>query len=208
MPKSNTIKNPKDFNVSVSFIAHFFGVDQKTIQNWVRAGMPHESRKPYNFYRCVKWRIEELNLEVEAAKKGSETFIQAQSRFMTIKADRAQIELAKERAEVITVKDADKEIQKTLRVINAKARAYPRGNAEELAGIDTPAEVEEYLNNTLVNELLTETYTVSDRLLSVAKSQEVDQAILEDITAADKENTERTGRARAGNDNRRGKRSR
>lgn len=194
--------------VDVNFIAKFLRKDIRTIQNYAKKGMPREGKGQYDFIKVCDWYIKHLEAELLAAKRGDETEAHARARLMMYRANLAEIELAKKRAEVITVEDAEKELQKILTAINTKIRAYPRGSSVELSGIDQPADVEEFLNKTLVNELLTELYSISDRLARIAEHQKIDTALLEDTVAADKEKDKRTSGARARDDNRRRKRRR
>lgn len=192
--------------VDVNFLAKFFRKDVRTIQNYAKKGMPREGKGQYDFNKCCDWYIKHLEAELLAAKHGDETEAHARARLLTYRANLAEIELAKKRAEVITVEDAEQELQRILKAINTKIRAYPRGSSVELSGIDTPAQIEEYLNQTLVNDLLNETYSISDRLTRIAEHQKIDTALLENTPAADEEKNQRTRGTRTRNDNRRRKR--
>lgn len=49
--------------VDINTLSKFFGRDPEIIQQWIKDGMPEENNKKFDFVKCVKWRIDKLELE-------------------------------------------------------------------------------------------------------------------------------------------------
>jgi len=57
-------------NCDIKLVADFFEVDQRTIQNWVKKGMPKNGRGEYELIACVQWKLKENETEIEILKEG------------------------------------------------------------------------------------------------------------------------------------------
>lgn len=66
--------------VDVSTLAAFFGVDERTIQNWVSLnGAPRLERGEYDFLQFVKWRLNYLGNEIKKLEAGGDKKYEAET---------------------------------------------------------------------------------------------------------------------------------
>jgi phage terminase Nu1 subunit (DNA packaging protein) len=125
--------------VDVTKVASFLNLDERRIQQLVKEGMPRETRGQYDPIKCAYFYIRYLQRALE--KKSVPTLDggyvgerEERVRLLRADADLREIELAKERGQLVAIQDV--EIAMTDLVLTTKARimAIPPRLAPELVG--------------------------------------------------------------------------
>ena len=81
-------------------IASVFGVSKMSISNWVKEGMPRESRGLYDVRQCAAWLEARRKAEVDArlSNLGSD---EAETRYRLAKAESAELDLAAKKGDFV-----------------------------------------------------------------------------------------------------------
>lgn len=87
--------------VNIEFMTKFFSRDERTIQLWVKEGMPREERGEYDIIKCSRWYIHKLRKENENLKLGDQTLYQLKKEEQTIKNEERELKLKKLKGELI-----------------------------------------------------------------------------------------------------------
>ena len=102
----STHSNPTGYikvPVDVAFLAAFLGVTERTIQNWVKQGMPRDARGDYELVACAKWVIKELRQKNEELQLGDETISRLKRSEMEMRNEEREIKLRRLRGEYIEI---------------------------------------------------------------------------------------------------------
>ena len=129
-------------------VAKVFDVSIRTVQNWVRDGMPVSSEGKYDLLEVRAWRL--IRSQRKRSKEGKKT--DWEQRYREYKARLTELELKKEMGEVIDLRQAEKEIIYNILGIKRRLLALPKEIAPQLAGLET-RKIFELLTSRL-NELL------------------------------------------------------
>lgn len=125
--------------VSVEKIAGFLNLTSTRVQQLVKEGMPRESRGEYDAIKCAGWYIRYLQSALE--KKSVPTleggFVgerEERIRLLRADADLKEMELAKERAQLVAIPDVEKMVIDLVLTTKARIMAIPPRLAPELVG--------------------------------------------------------------------------
>jgi phage terminase Nu1 subunit (DNA packaging protein) len=120
--------------VSQSEFAELVGLTTRQIRNLEREGLPHradQNRKTYPVPAAVLW-WHERGVKKALEQIQIQPIDEARTRKLQLEAERAEIELAKERGRMIDVDDVDRLYQKALSTIRARLLALPGQIAAQL----------------------------------------------------------------------------
>src|SRR6202043_2281372 len=120
--------------VDVSKVASALNLDERRVQQLVKEGMPRETRGQYDPVKCLLWYVRYLQkaLEKKAVPNLDGGFVgerEERVRLLRADADLREMELAKERGQLLAL--ADVETMLTDLVLTTKARVM--GLAPRLA---------------------------------------------------------------------------
>lgn len=125
--------------VDVTKVASFLNLDERRIQQLVKEGMPREGRGQYDAIKCAAWYIRYLQSALE--KKSVPTldggFVgerEERVRLLRADADLREIELAKERSQLVALSDVEKTLADLVLTTRARILAIPPRLAPELVG--------------------------------------------------------------------------
>lgn len=96
---SGEIKLPVD----VMYLASYFDVTERTIQNWVKQGMPRDARGNYDLVACARWLIKDLRQKNDELQLGDETISRLKRSEMEMRNEEREIKLRRLRGEYIEV---------------------------------------------------------------------------------------------------------
>ena len=149
-------------HVSLAELAQPLGVARTTALSWTKQGMPYIRRAdrdqgiPWVFdtAEVIRWR------ERQAARAASgETpldFVKAQTRKMAAEAELAELKLAKERSDAVSIRDTEKVWSELVTNFRAKLLALPQRLA--------PILVDQHNERVIVNLLQEEIHQALDEL--------------------------------------------
>jgi phage terminase Nu1 subunit (DNA packaging protein) len=159
---------------TIEQIATVLNLTPRMINRHVKEnGMPRVGRGDYDLVKCVHWYIDFLHDQIDRAKRGGETEQEARGRLTIAQANMKEIELARLRAEVITVEDCVKEVENAMMAVRSQFLTQAKSMSLEVSTLTTVKEIEEYINERTL-ESLSATSTLSDRIRSIAENQTVD----------------------------------
>jgi phage terminase Nu1 subunit (DNA packaging protein) len=125
--------------VDVSKVAGFLNLSEARVQQLVKEGMPREARGQYDPIQCAHWYIRFLQnaLEKRAAPTREGGFAgqnEERVRLLRAEADLKEIELAKQRGQLIALSDVEAELTDLVLTTKARIMAIPQRVAPELIG--------------------------------------------------------------------------
>jgi phage terminase Nu1 subunit (DNA packaging protein) len=125
--------------VDVTRVAQALNLDERRIQQLVKEGLPREKRGQYDAVKCMLWYIRYLQVVIEkkAVNLGNEGFAgerEERVRLLRADADLREIELAKERGQLVAIQDVEKEMTDLVLTTKARIMAIPPRPAPELVG--------------------------------------------------------------------------
>lgn len=90
--------------VDVSTLAAFFGVDERTIQNWVSLnGAPRLERGEYDFLQFVKWRLNYLGNEIKKLEAGGDKKYELEAERLQLTIHRERVKFQKELKQLVPI---------------------------------------------------------------------------------------------------------
>ncbi|MGN6104067.1 MAG: terminase small subunit [Kofleriaceae bacterium] len=143
-------------------LADRFGVDPRTITNWVQEGMPQRTKsgKPvYAWGECRDWREKKIREDARANREagGSEDrktqMAEARLRTALAEAEAAELDLAERRGQLVTVDFMRGEFERIGHALRARLLAMPPAWAARLGACVTTVDRQLALQDA-VNELL------------------------------------------------------
>lgn len=125
--------------VDVSKVAAFLNLDERRIQQLVKEGMPRESRGQYDPIKCAHFYIRFLQhaLERKSVPILDGGFVgerEERIRLLRADADLREIELAKERSQLVAISDVERVMTDLVLTTKARILAIPPRLAPELVG--------------------------------------------------------------------------
>lgn len=158
------IKKPKDENariVGIKEIAAILNLTTARVQQLVQEGLPKKLRGKYDRDDCVGWYIRYLQALVEKraiVDEGGKIFAterEERLRLLRADADLREIELARERGELVSIADVERDMADLILTTKARVMAVPPRVAPELVGetsrVMAQAKVEKELKDALLN---------------------------------------------------------
>jgi phage terminase Nu1 subunit (DNA packaging protein) len=125
--------------VDVTKVASFLNLDERRIQQLVKEGMPREARGQYDPIKCAYFYIRYLQeaLERKAVPTLDGGFVgerEERVRLLRAEADLKEIELAKERGQLVAIQDVEMAMTDLVLTTKARIMAIPPRLAPELGG--------------------------------------------------------------------------
>jgi phage terminase Nu1 subunit (DNA packaging protein) len=143
-------------------LAERFGVDVRTITNWVAEGMPQRTRSGkvvYSWPECLKWREQRIRDDARATRfaEGDEDkkkqMADARLRTALAEADQAELDLAARRGELVPVAFMREEFDRIAMALRARLLSMPAAWASRLGTCQTTVDRQLALTEA-VNELM------------------------------------------------------
>jgi phage terminase Nu1 subunit (DNA packaging protein) len=126
--------------VDVTRVAQALNLDERRVQQLVKEGLPRENRGQYDAVKCMLWYIRYLQAVIERKAGnllGNEGFAgerEERVRLLRADADMREIELAKERGQLIALGDVDAAVSDLVLTTSARIMAIAPRLAPELVG--------------------------------------------------------------------------
>jgi len=124
--------------VNAKQMAIFLGLDsERRVQQLVKEGMPKEAHGKYEPMRCLVWRVRDLQKKLDgkiAANGDPSTITEERLRLMRAEAELKEIELARQRKQLVLVEDVEQEMTKLVLDTKARILAIAPRLAAELVG--------------------------------------------------------------------------
>jgi phage terminase Nu1 subunit (DNA packaging protein) len=145
--------------VSRDYLAKLFGVDVRSIKNFVDEGMPKEARGKYSLQKCVPWY---LNREREAARnnKGLNDLDLARQRKTVAEARMAEIDLATAEGQAIPLELHISRMRERLETVAGAVKAIGRYQPDIKAAVTD--EAADALLERMGDQILAELHGLSD----------------------------------------------
>jgi phage terminase Nu1 subunit (DNA packaging protein) len=149
-------------HVSLADLAHLLGVARTTALGWTKQGCPYVQKADrdegvawvFDISEVIRWR------EERAAREGftgtPADYTEAQTRKMAAEAEMAEIKLAKERGDAVSITDTEKAWSNIIVNFRAKMLALPQRAAPLLVG--------QSKERVIANMLRDEIYSALDEL--------------------------------------------
>lgn len=144
--------------MKVSQLAHALNVDVRRIQQLVNEGMPKQGRGEYDGAKCMLWYIRYLQAAIKRRAipmEGDELISEREQRVrkMRIDADLRDIELAKQRGQIVSIADVEREMSDMALTVKARIMAVPPRVAPDLLGETSRVMVQAKLEKALKEAL-------------------------------------------------------
>jgi phage terminase Nu1 subunit (DNA packaging protein) len=134
-------------------VAHVFGVSVRTVQHWVKDGMPVMKGGKYDIKEIQAWKF--LRKKGPKSRKSAEAIAENwENKYREYKAKLAEIDLKKAMGELIPKAAAKETLKSLVRAFKKKVLAMPRQLSIQLEGLDA-VEIQEALE-LRINQILTE----------------------------------------------------
>lgn len=139
-------------------LAEFFGLTKQRVHQLVAEGMPRELRGKYDLDKAARWYIRYLQAAIEkrAIPMDGDELVSEQKervRKLRLNADLKEIELARERGQLVAVEDVEKELSDLVLTTKARIMAVAPRLAPELLGetsrVMAQAKIEKALKESL-----------------------------------------------------------
>ena len=139
-------------------LAEFFGLTKQRVHQLVAEGLPRELRGKYDLDKAARWYIRYLQAAIEkrAIPMDGDELVSEQKervRKLRLDADLKEIELARERGQLVAVEDVEKELSDLVLTTKARIMAVAPRLAPELLGetsrVMAQAKVEKALKDAL-----------------------------------------------------------
>lgn len=144
---------------NVTRIAQALNLTEMRVQQLVKEGMPREGRGQYDAMKCMAWYIRYLQaaLKKKSVPTADGAFVgerEQRVRLLKADADLREIELARERGELVAISDVEAEMTNLVLTTKARILAVAPCVAPELLGLTSRvtahAIVEKALNEALL----------------------------------------------------------
>lgn len=127
--------------VDVGRVAQALNLHERRVQQLVKEGLPREGRGQYDAVKCMLWYVRYLQALIEKkavslAPSGAVYASEREERVRLLRADAdmREIELAKERSQLVAIEDVEKEMTDLVLTTKARMMAIPPRIAPELLG--------------------------------------------------------------------------
>lgn len=143
-------------------LADRFGVDVRSITNWTQAGMPQRKksgRPVYSWPECRDWREQQIREDARATRHADgnpdrkEQAAEARLRMTLAEAERAELELAKLRGELVPVDYMRSEFDRIATALRGRLLSMPQAWSARLVACRSPVDAQLALQDA-VNELM------------------------------------------------------
>jgi len=125
--------------VGAGKVAKALNLHERRVHQLVQEGMPREGRGQYDVIACMLWYVRFLQRAIEKKSAptldgGSAAERHPRVRLLRAEADLRELELAKERANLIAVTDVEKMLTHLVRTTTERVMAVPARIAWQLVG--------------------------------------------------------------------------
>jgi phage terminase Nu1 subunit (DNA packaging protein) len=145
--------------VDLKQVAKALNVSERRVQQLTKEGLPKEDRGKYDLGKCMLWYIRYLQAALEASGRRDSTdedyggMREERARLLRAEAELKEIELAKERGQVVTIADVEREWSAIVLSVKARIMAIPPRLAPEILGetsrVMAQAKIEKYCKEAL-----------------------------------------------------------
>ena len=129
-------------------VARAFGVQPRTVRNWVEAGMPRRADGTYDIVAIATWRVENRARREDArAPEGEHSRDWYETEYRKVKTEHEQLKLDVALGKLLLREEVDKgRVARVLAVKRALLR-LPKAVAQPLADLAEPRLIEAYLRD-------------------------------------------------------------
>jgi phage terminase Nu1 subunit (DNA packaging protein) len=125
--------------VDITKVARALNLKERRVQQLANEGMPREARGQYDLVKCMLWYIRYLQhaLEKKSVPTSDGGFVQEREervRLLRADADLREIELAKQRGQLVALPDIEATLTDLVLTTKARIMAIPPRLAPELLG--------------------------------------------------------------------------
>src|SRR5215469_7783064 len=145
--------------VDLKQVSKALNVSERRVQQLAKEGLPKEDRGRYDLGKCMLWYIRYLQAALEASGRrdsGDAEFIGAReerARLLRAEAELKEMELAKQRGQLVAIADVEQEYSNLAHAIKARIMAIPPRLAAEIVGetsrVMAQAKIEKYCKEAL-----------------------------------------------------------
>jgi phage terminase Nu1 subunit (DNA packaging protein) len=125
--------------VNAKTLANVFGITESRVHQLVKDGLPKELRGKYDLLKCVRWYVKYLQTALEkkaipTADGGFAGEREERIRLLRADADLREMELAKERGQLVALPDVESTLTDLVLTTKARIMAIAPRVAPELVG--------------------------------------------------------------------------
>lgn len=153
--------------ISTAALARAFGVDERTIRNWVALGCPQRmrSKRPaYLLSEVIAWRRERDRIERQATERPD--IAAEQARKLRADADLAELKVQERRGELVPAMHVERQMERLCSVLRSRVLGIRGRWAARVMGLGTMADATRVLDD-LASDII-------DALRGAADELEVD----------------------------------
>lgn len=114
--------------VDVKTLAEFFHVDKRSIVNWVKYGMPKESRGVYDLAKCFKWYKDTYSKQTQNYNNP------IRLRYWKAKATREEMKVKDLKENLIPLKEVKREFSKRCKDLKVSLERFKTRIAQMIVG--------------------------------------------------------------------------
>jgi phage terminase Nu1 subunit (DNA packaging protein) len=154
----------REETVSTAELARCFGVDERTIRNWVAIGCPQRmrSKRPaYVLSEVIAWRRRQDKTETSAGDKPDLALEQA--RKLRADADLAELKVMERRRELVPSADVERQMERLCGILRSRVLGLRGRWAPRVLGLGTMADATRILDD-LANDMLEALRSSGDEL--------------------------------------------
>jgi len=145
------------------FLAEIFGVSEKSIRNWVAAGLPQVGHGKYDLRACVQWKLDQVTAEIAGDELGSATD-SARRELYIAQRHKIELEIAERRRELLPASLVDHTLAAVASVAASQLDSLGPRMAGELADSDDPA----FIQGRLITECRAIRSSIAEQMRQMA----------------------------------------
>ena len=136
-------------SVDANTLALYFGVTTRTLANWRKAGMPMIANNRYDVRKCIQWYADWLSQEALKTSAGK-VFVDTETaalRKLVAEAEIKELQVAKERGELVSVQDSVKALERFTTPLRSALLGFPSRVSPYLVMVPSQMEAAIILEN-------------------------------------------------------------
>jgi|SRR6185436_7412201 len=137
---------------------------ERTFARWCAAGMPVKGqgeKAKYPWPEIFRWLLDQVERRGSARQKPGDAGDEARNREAAARADMAELDLARSRAELMTVADYDRVVGNTFQRVRAQLQSLSSNLAPAVVGVESIPEALEQIEP-VIADLMAELYHAKD----------------------------------------------
>lgn len=187
-----------DAEISAKDLAEICNVTQTRLyQLSVEGAIPKEKRSKHRLVECVKGYIRFLQVRQKRGRAiASNDIEESRARKAAADAEIAELDLAKARSEIITLKDHDAVLSNVYEIIKTSLLAIPTRSTPNIAQANGIREIKDVLELEIHDILSDLSRTLADSSISMVEAEGTTRTDGQEAASTPKTNHKRVGRPR------------